>query len=133
MRATQVIPKGELKLAAASQRLDQKHSPGSFKVCTYECKGESKSIYALPQNTLPFDKDGKPNSKPWINHFWMVQLRDEAKDCNMELRWEEDAIGDFRVRTPVLVNKRQVKLGESLKRKRLDTDPAQPSAEKQAT
>ena len=51
----------------------------------------------------------------------------------MELRWEEDAIGDFRVRTPVLVNKRQVKLGEPLKRKRLDTDPAQPSAKKQAT
>ena len=134
VRATEVIPKGELQLAPASQRLDQKHSVGSFKVCTYVCKGESKTIYAMPHNTLPLNKDGEPNAKPWINHFWMVQVRDdEVKECNMEVKWQEDIIGDFKVQTPVLVNRRQIKKGESLKRQRLETDPAQPVAKNQAT
>ena len=87
VRAKEVIPKGKLTLVAASQRLDQKSSPGSFGVCSYDHGGKTKDIYVLPQNTMPLNKDGEPNAKPWVNHFWMVQLRDDSKECNMGLKW----------------------------------------------
>ena len=87
----------------------------------------------LPQTTLPLEKDGEPNPKPWGNHFWMVQLRDGPQEWNMDLKWMEDTVGEFTVRTHILVNRRIVKAGETLKRKRLESDPPTPSAKKQAT
>ena len=83
-----------LTLAPATQRFDQKKSVGAFGVCSYEQKGKTTDIYALPHNTLPLSKDDEPNAKPWVNHFWMVQLRDDPKECNMSMecdchsRWE---------------------------------------------
>ena len=133
VRAKAPIPKGTLTLAIASQRLDQKKANGSFRVCTFEHGGKTSDVYALPHNTLPLNKDGEPNAKPWVNHFWMVQLRDEPQECNMDLKWMEDTVGEFTVRTPILVNRRIVKAGETLKRKRLESDPPAPSAKKQAT
>ena len=100
VRATEAIPKGQLKLAPASQRLDQKQAAGSFNVCTFQHGGKSTDIYACPQTTLPLNEDGELNQKPWVNHFWMVQLGDDLKVCKMELKWEDDTIGRFDVRTP---------------------------------
>ena len=120
-----------MKLAPASLRLDQKKATGSFGVCTFEHGVKSTDIYVLPQSTLPLNNEGELTKKPWANRFWMVQLGDDNKGCSMDLKLEQDKIGELHTRTPILVNRRLVKAGDVLKRKRLESDP-QPSAKRQA-
>ena len=77
-------------------------------------------LYMSPHTTLAVDAHGEANANPWIFHFGLVMQVDEAKECNMELAWHSENVGDFNISIPSLVNKRQLKAGETLKRKLLD-------------
>lgn len=87
----------------------------------------------LPQTTLSFNKDGGANAKPLAKHFSLVPLHDKPKECNMELTWVEETVGQFAIRIPVLVNRHQVKVGEVLNRRHVEGDVVPPSAKMHRT
>ena len=133
VRARVDIAKGELKLVAASARVDKKGSILSCCIGQFAMPSGQHDLYIAPQVALPETRDGDVNAYPWVSHFWMVQQHDTLKDCNMELHWEERSIAKYVVYVPILVNKRGVKAGEVLKRPRTEGAAMPPKLKRQRT
>ncbi len=76
-------------------------------------------------------KDGEASAKPWMSHFWLVQQHDVHKDCNLELTWVYETVGEYNISLPILANKRQLKVGETLKRVRVECIAQAPTAKRQ--
>ena len=115
VRTVADIPRGELQLVPATMRVDHKIAEGAFGVCTFECGDDVVELYIYKHIVMPLNKDGEENKNPWVSHFWLVQKFEDKRECNVELQWVHEDVGDFKISIPTIVNKRALKKGVVLK------------------
>ena len=118
VRAMCPIPKGELKLAPASQKVSEKAASLSIAVCEAEYEDSKVALYLNTQHSPPLDAHGKDNPSKWMCFFWWVNETTEKKKVNMELVWVCDELGAFKIYVPMLTNIVDIEKGDELLRMR---------------
>ena len=121
VKVTAEHAKGELKLAAATMKIDRKATKTSIDV--------GLGLHIGPQFGAPRDKNGNDNSSKWVCPFWLVG--DSDKDDvspNMAIRYEKREVMKEYVFVPVLVNTVALKAGDTLRWKHDDVPPHVKSA-----
>ena len=109
------IEPGQLKLVAASSRIDRKSAPNVIGLGTYKLTEEkSAELFLSPQHVTPQNKDGEPNKAPWVAPFWVVRHVDNAKQANLKLDYVVVNVFDIDVNVPFYTNTKAVKGGDEL-------------------
>ena len=99
--------KGELKLPAASMKIDRKESKSSIPV--------GFGMHVSMHFCVPLDKHGKANTAKWVCPFWLVgDSKQGDVGPNMVMRYEKVEVMKEQVNVPVLVNSVALREGETL-------------------
>ena len=99
--------KGELKLPAASMKIDRKESKSSIPV--------GLGMHVSTHFNAPLDKHGKANTAKWVCPFWLVgDSKQGDVGPNMVMRYEKVEVMKEQVNVPVLVNSVALREGDTL-------------------
>ena len=120
VKALHPLPKGSLRLVAATQRVDRCKGPSTSSAAAVGCgvfcapDGEKHAFQLLQQFSPPLQPDGTPSKSPWVAPFWLVQNAAASEDGNMVLEWEEAEVAQFTVSVPILTNTVALRPGAEL-------------------
>jgi hypothetical protein len=109
---------GELTLVAASTRIyvggpanKQLYEIGKFVI-----EGREVSVCIGSMFLAPVDKDGKPNSLPWVVPFWKCRPAKETENANLKLSDVSVRVDAYTFNIPVFTNCKNIKKGDELLR-----------------
>lgn len=109
------VPAGKLRIVAASQRLSHKSGTGFIPLGGIDvAEGKSMEWWLQPHMMMPTSKSGEVVKSPFVSPFWFVNNAPNEKAANMAFEWVTTQAAGFKVHVPTIVNKRDLKIGETL-------------------
>lgn len=117
VKVLQTFNKGSLVLVAASQRVEKAKSgtivPASAFGVGFFAVPEGTALFTVSPHFVP-PVSGEANKGGWVAPFWLVETASNGTIANMELRFEVEEVGPFRVHVPVFVNSKALVKGTRL-------------------
>ncbi len=77
---------GQLRLVAASTRVDKKSVPDAAGLGSYKLTPSSidQHLYLMHQVSPPMNKDAEPSRNPFVSPFWLVRHVDRQANLTLQ-------------------------------------------------